>query len=250
MDIKQYLKRINFTDSLAISDVTLQALHEHHVQNVPFENIDIHYKKLFDLELDNIYKKVILNKRGGFCYELNAIFNTLLCDIGYKSSIIAARIFDDLGHLGPQFDHMCIVVDTGKKYLVDVGYGDLFTKPLEIIEEIQSDGRNLFKIESIDDQSYLLSMCSDHINFYKKYMFNLSAVKISDFDNICFDKQTNPSSYFVRNTLCTRATSNGRLTIFNNKLIEKKGADRTEKIILDDEDFLATLNKLFEIDLE
>ncbi len=101
-DESKYLRRINYTDKLIINDDTLIKLHEYHFLNVPFENIDIHYNKFFDLELESLYRKIVINYRGGFCYELNSTFNALLCDIGFDSKIIVARIFDDLGNLGPE----------------------------------------------------------------------------------------------------------------------------------------------------
>ncbi len=250
MDRNRYLQRINFTDKISVDDQTLIKLHEHHVFNVPFENLDIHYHRFFKLALDSLYQKVVINFRGGFCYELNVMFNALLCDIGFKSSLIATRIFDDLGNLGPPYDHTSIYVDTGKKYLADVGFGDLFIKPLEMREGVQSDGRNLFKIEKFDDQNFMLSMCSDQTNFHPKYTFSLNEVQINEFDEICTDKQTNPLSYFVKNTICTKPTSAGRLTLFNNKLIEKRGNERIEKLIGSDDELRVALKTLFGIEIE
>jgi N-hydroxyarylamine O-acetyltransferase len=247
MNRNEYLKRINYQNEIIVDDETLMQLHEHHALHVPFENLDVHYKKFFDLALENLYKKIVVQYRGGFCYELNALFNELLHNLGFKSSIIAARIFDDLGNLGPEYDHMCIYVETGKKYLADVGYGDLFTRPLEIKEGIQSDGRNLFKIERLKGQNFVLSMCSDQTNFQKKYLFNLKAVQIHEFHKICSDKQINPQSYFVKNTICTKPTSSGRLTLFNNKLIEKRDTERIEQLIHNDAELRRVLKTLFGI---
>jgi N-hydroxyarylamine O-acetyltransferase len=249
MDTIKYLERINFTNKVITDDNTLIQLHENHVINVPFENLDIHFNRLFDLKLDSISKKVVDNFRGGFCYELNTLFNALLCNIGFKSRIIEARIYDELGNVGPKYDHMAIFVETDKKYLLDVGFGDLFTKPLEIKEGVQSDGRNQFKIESLDEQNFLLSMCSDHQNFNRKYTFNLSEVQTNEFYDLCLDKQTNPLSYFVKNTVCTKPTSFGRLTVFNNRLIEKRGNDKIEKLINNDDELREILKVQFNIKL-
>jgi N-hydroxyarylamine O-acetyltransferase len=249
MDTNKYLNRINCLGKKANDDETLIILHEQHVLHVPFENLDVHLNRLFDLELSNIYKKVVENNRGGFCYELNALFCWLLDNIGFKSRIIAARIFDDNGNLGPVYDHMAIYVETDKKYLADVGFGDLFIKPLEIRSGIQSDGRNLFKLETIDNNDFLLSMGSDQLNFQKKYTFNLSTVSIDDFAQICLDKQTKPESYFVKNTICTKPTNTGRLTLFNHKIIEKRGKERIEKAVNNESELKATLKTLFGLDL-
>ncbi len=247
MNIDNYLKRINYLGSKDADEATLIKLHEQHVMNVPFENLDVYLGLLFDLNLENIYTKVVENYRGGFCYELNALFCQLLCNLGFKARIIAARIFDDQDNIGPAMDHMSIFIETDKQYLADVGYGDLFIRPLEINEGIQSDGRNYFKIEAINENEYLLSMSSDQINFQRKYTFCLVKVKVEDFHSICFDKQTNPSSYFVKNAICTKPTDNGRMTIFNNKIIEKQGQDRIEKMISDESELKLELKTIFGI---
>jgi N-hydroxyarylamine O-acetyltransferase len=151
--------------------------------------------------------------------------------------------------LGPEYDHMSIYVKTDKDYLADVGFGDLFVRPLEIRAGIQNDGRNYFKIEKYTDKDYLLSMSADGMNYQSKYTFNLTEAPISSFDKICFDKQTNPDSYFVKNTICTKPTDTGRLTLFNNKLIEKTKNDRFETVITNDKHWRDQLRNKFGIQL-
>ncbi|MCP9770916.1 acetyltransferase [Lacihabitans sp. LS3-19] len=251
MDINKYLRRINYKKLHTVDEKTLNYLHETHVLNIPFENLDIHFKILIDLDLDSIYRKVIENKRGGFCYELNFLFSWLLLNLGFKSRIIASRIYDDKGKIGPEYDHMSIFIEIdNKQYLADVGFGDLFVKPLEIKIGFQSDGRNQFIIEKSNDEDYILSMITEEFVIQKKYIFSLNKVKISDFEKICFEKQTNPLSYFVKNTICTKPTKSGRLTIFNNKIIEKKGKKKFEKLINNEDELRLSLKTFFNIVLK
>ena len=248
-DNRKYLHRIKFDYRLHVDDQTLKDLHRHHVMNVPFENLDVHYHRLFDLELSNIYRKVVDNSRGGFCYELNYLFNSLLNAIGFSTKIISSRTFDSEGILGPEFDHMSICVRIGKDYIADVGFGDLFVHPLEIKEGLQDDGRNLFLIESNQQGEYTLSMSSDSLNFKKKYVFSLKEVPVECFKEPCFHKQTNPESYFVRNTICTLATESGRVTLFNDKLIRKIYGEKSEISILSDFDLRFQLKENFNIEI-
>jgi N-hydroxyarylamine O-acetyltransferase len=250
MDIDKYLKRINFKKKIFIDNQSLINLHENHVMNVPFENLDVHYKKPFDLDINKIFSKVVDNYRGGFCYELNYLFNELLSNIGFNSRIIEARIYDDQAILGPRYDHMAILVETDKKYLLDVGFGDLFVQPLEIKDDIQIERSNKFKIDILNKYSFLLTQSSNQIDYFKKYEFYLNEVQIQDFENICLDKQMNPFSYFVKNTVCTKPTALGRLTVFNNKFIEKKGMNRREYLIENDEVLREILSSKFSINLD
>ena len=250
MDYSRYLQRIKFSDRAQADDPTLMSLHQHHVMFVPFENLDIYYRKMFDLEIENIFRKVVENVRGGFCYELNYLFNSLFNAIGFSSKIISSRVFDSSGVLGPEFDHMSIHVRTDKDYLADVGFGDLFLRPLEIKDGVQSDGRNLFLIEAVGDGAFALSMSSRGSDFQKKYVFSLKEMPLENFKAPCFDKQTNPESYFVKNTICTRATESGRITLLNNKIIRNNGQERIETTILSDIDLRVQLMKHFNIEIK
>jgi N-hydroxyarylamine O-acetyltransferase len=246
--VSQYLERIQYLGIPSLDYLTLERLHQQHIYHVPFENLDIYFKRAFDLETNNIFNKVVIHHRGGFCYELNSLFNILLCTLGFESRIISARIIDEEGQLGPEFDHMSIIVKLDKEYLLDVGYGDLFVIPLEIKEGVQHDGRNSFKIEQVN-ANYLLSMSVDDNHFVPKYLFNYNQVSASDFTEICADKQTNSLSYFVKNTVCTKATSNGRVTLFNDKLIEKINGHKKETLIPTDLMLKDLLQEHFDIHL-
>jgi N-hydroxyarylamine O-acetyltransferase len=244
MDVEKYLKRIHCSPG---DGSDLIRLHENHVRFVPFENVDIHYGKMFDLQVEHLYKKIVEHNRGGFCYELNLLFNELLTSLGYQSRIIEARIFTEEGNSGPPFDHMSVLVEMDKKYLADVGFGDLFLKPLEIREGIQSDGLNNFKIERQDDFRYVLSMEKEDRSFEKKYVFDLRPVNAEDFYGICIDKQTSSESYFVKNLVCTKPTTTGRVTIFNNNMIERRGSERVITKIEDDGQRRKILEEKFDI---
>jgi len=84
MSRAEYLARIGIDAvSGAADDKTLRLLQRQHLLNVPFENLDIHWKRPIVLDTDKFYQKIVEGKRGGFCYELNGMFNELLCDIGF-----------------------------------------------------------------------------------------------------------------------------------------------------------------------
>jgi N-hydroxyarylamine O-acetyltransferase len=247
VDFIAYLERIVYTGIINVTDEVLMRLHKKHVYQIPFENLDVYYKRIFNLDIGNVYEKVINDKRGGFCYELNLLFNWLLTQIGFTSRIIASRIFNEDGTVGPEFDHMSIYVKTGKEYLLDVGYGDLFVTPIEMSGGMQFDGRNYFRIDRWNKNEYVISMSTDGLSFSRKYTFSLDVVDIKDFDSICIDKQINPTSFFVKNVVCTKPTENGRVTIFNNKFVEKDGESRMEQVIQSDEHLTRCLKDKFGI---
>ena len=232
MNTKEYLRRIKFFERTKVDLNTLTQIHQNHIFHIPFENLDIQNGIKIHLDEQKLFSKIVEYKRGGFCYELNYLFLTLLTSLGFDAKMISARIFDN-NKLGPEFDHMAIIVNLeNEHWLADVGFGDLFIKPLRIDHGIeQQDGANIFKFDFLNDESYLLSKSENGTDFEKKYVFDASEKRFEQFLPQCELKQQSPDSYFVQNKLCTIAQKNGRKTIFNSKYIEKKYGKKTELLI-------------------
>ncbi len=230
MDIEQYLARIEYKKKLQINKECLKELHLYHVSSIPFENLDIHLNKKIDLSLNDIFEKVITNKRGGYCYELNFLFNCLLSKIGFQTKLVSARIYNE-NTIGPEYDHLAIITDLDTPWLIDVGYGDLFKKPLPIIpcsEQIEDSKK--YKLEHLKEDIYILKeSLITHEKWHKRYTFSLKPCKINDFEIQNKIKQLSEESYFVKNTICTLPTENGRKTIFNN-VFKIRTANKVEQI--------------------
>ena len=122
MNLDKYLSRIEVNPREVRSDVeTLRLLQRQHLLHVPFENLDIHWKRPIVLDTERLYKKIVVNGRGGFCYELNGLFNELLTSVGFHTHLVSGRVYNAERKLGPEFDHMAIVVLLNGEYLADVG---------------------------------------------------------------------------------------------------------------------------------
>ena len=63
----------------------LTHLQEQHVLNIHFENLDILNKRPLSLEREDLFRKMILFKRGGVCYELNGLFYYMLNELGFAA---------------------------------------------------------------------------------------------------------------------------------------------------------------------
>ncbi|KAJ2983855.1 hypothetical protein NQ176_g380 [Zarea fungicola] len=85
-----YPKAKHATDSLH----RLRQLMLHHVERVPFENIGIHYSPThkLSLKLDDLFDKVVVRGKGGYCLELNALFAAILRSLGYAVLTVGGRV--------------------------------------------------------------------------------------------------------------------------------------------------------------
>ncbi len=234
MKQENYLKRINYNGKIEPTLDCLKHLHRCHAMHIPFEALDIHFDNPIRLDTESIFNKVIQKNRGGYCYELNHLFHILLSQVGFKSSMISSKIYNE-DTPGPEFDHMSIIVQLEETWLVDVGYGDLFLEPLKIAEGVKQECRfKDYKIAAIDSGQYLLSeTMKGESDFIKRYSFDIQPRTIDEFYDQNVIKQTSPDSYFVKNMICTIPTEDGRKTIFNDNYKVRTGDQDDNRPIKD-----------------
>jgi arylamine N-acetyltransferase len=123
LDIDRYLQRIGYSGAADGSAAALFALQEAHCGAVPYENFDILAGRPISLALPDLYRKIVLERRGGYCFELNGLFGELLRALGYEVTEYFARFLRDEPPL-PMRRHRVLVVEAqGKRYFTDVGVG-------------------------------------------------------------------------------------------------------------------------------
>lgn len=251
MDIHRYTSRINYLEELCPTLGVLFALQETHLLSVPFENLDIHAGRRIVLKESALFEKVVLKKRGGFCYELNGLFHLFLKAVGFDVKLLMGRVYDhNRNSYGPEFDHMLILAHVdGEKWLVDVGFGEFSLHPLRFtLDQPLFDRNGQFAIERYDDEYFRVSReVPDERRSSPAYLFSLQERTLSDFSDMCQYHQTSPDSHFTSQRMCSIATATGRVTLTDHKLIITEGKARTEVIIRDQSDFIEALTRYFDM---
>jgi N-hydroxyarylamine O-acetyltransferase len=240
-----YLDRIGVEAPPAMDADGLRRLHVAHLTTVPFENLDIHSGVPIVLDPDALVDKIVTRRRGGYCYELNGAFAGLLRSLGFRTTLLEARVFDDAGDLGIRFDHLCLQVDLDQPYLVDVGFGENFLEPLRCATGIeQTDPSGSFTIVEARDGWFDVLR-----DARRQYRYSPEPRRLQDFASGNRHQQTSPDSPFKSAPMCTLATPGGRITISGSTLIETQGGSRTETE-LSDAELMATYRERFGIELD
>lgn len=233
MLVIDYLKRINYSGSKAVSLDTLIALHQAHVYTIPFENFDIQLQIPIVLITEKLFDKIVYHQRGGYCYELNGMFCWLLQQFGFNACLISGSIIKGK-HFGPQYDHVAILVTiASQSWLVDVGYGDFSLKPLALDSSTpQHDGKNFYLIKSLNAKTFEVFKWKENENQYHPiYQLSTEPCRLSDFEPMNLWKQTSDGSHFTQMLICTIPTKNGRISLINQRLIITEGANKSERIL-------------------
>lgn len=249
MDVEAYLKRINYQGSREVTPETLRDLQVAHLKTVPFENLSIHAGEPIVLEEEALFKKIVDQRRGGFCYECNGSFAALLRALGFEVEMLAAGVARRQGGFGPVFDHMALCVTLAERWLVDVGFGDSFLEPLLLdSREEQVQGTRSFRIDAEDNYLILLRR-NDGEDWEPQYRFTVQPFGFPDYEEMCRFHQTSPESHFTQNVICSRVTEDGRITLTDMRLITTAGPQRTrhEQVLTTSDEYNCVLREQFGI---
>lgn len=253
MNIPLYLARIQYFKPLKPDARTLQGLQLAHMLNVPFENLDIGLKRPIRLSEEALWDKIIVQKRGGFCYELNGLFAGLLKEIGFDVTYLNARVYNREGNLGIDFDHLALLVrisDQPGRWLVDAGFGDSFHEPLSFEEsgEQVQDLRS-YRLEQTPD-GYIVWQKNYDGSWERQYFFDLTPRNFPiDYEAACLYHQTSPRSSFTRGSIISKATTDGRVSLEDRRLIVTKNGQRSERPVENKDEYHIFLKQYFDVTL-
>ncbi|HEV2115727.1 MAG TPA: arylamine N-acetyltransferase [Terriglobales bacterium] len=250
MNLPAYLARIGYTGPVAPTPEVLRALHRAHMLSVPFENLDISRGRKIVVDQDAFVRKIVEEHRGGFCYEMNGAFAALLEAIGFKVTLLSARVARQDGSFGPEFDHLTLRVDLDQPWLADVGFGDSFIEPLRLLPGIgQQIGEQIYRLMEADNRLQLEKWEAGN-PWKQMYQFTLQPRQLAEFAGMCHYHQTSPESSFTRKRLCTRATAEGRITLSDMKLVITRDGSKEERMLSSEEEWRAALREYFGVVLE
>ncbi|TAK24074.1 MAG: hypothetical protein EPO26_06580 [Chloroflexota bacterium] len=250
MDAPQYLRRLAFTGPIERTIEVLKGLQLAHLTSVPYENLDIFPRsRPVSLARPDLYSKIVIRRRGGFCHELNQLFRWRLDDLGFSPTLVAALAvhFTD-GTIRPAFSHQAIVVDVGGPRLVDVGFGGRNPRiPLRIDDSFeQHDGLHSFRISTNGDGVRTLHRLHEDFLWRPVYSFSLDIRADDEFTARCAEQQNEPPWNARR--LCALHTPRGVALLSGDHLTKVENGVRSEQLLASDEERTRTLGDVFGLD--
>ena len=158
-DRKRYLERIGLPGASRPDLETLNALILAQLRSVPFENLDV-YDAGTDirLEIEALFDKIVLRRRGGYCFELNALFMGLLKELGYRCYPVMVRVVWRATGYMPISHRAGIITIDGTRYFCDVGFGGPSPSGAIKLDEPgpQQSGANNFIFDRAQDGDFVI----------------------------------------------------------------------------------------------
>ena len=245
MDVDKYLERIGVEHPGSISVEALERLQRAHLTSVPFENLDVYYRRGVSTRPDWSVQKIVSRRRGGWCYEVNGAFATLLEHLGFPVKWVAGIVPpSESGYP----DHLAIEVALDRPYLVDVGFGDSFIRPLPLDSAGPHDGgTGSFRFVFAGDRTTLVFDGPDGPE--PQYWFEKEAPGPETFDHSSHRLQTQPGLKWTARPFATRLLDGGpdRVTLLRNRIKFKRAGETTEQLIATEQEWAAMLSRWFDL---
>ena len=195
----------------------LRRLHTAHRETFLFDNLSIQAGGGISVALEDIERKFLDERRGGYCFEHNTLFTAVLNDVGFGTTALLGRV-----RRGPPErwcrTHMVLKVDVaGEPWLADVGFGALgLLEPIPLQEGAQGRQVDLEYSLRRDGPVWVLSTLGpdptapDRITRTDLYEFSEDPQTPGDVEVANHYTSTHPNSMFRRNLIVQQTTRKGR----------------------------------------
>ena len=210
-----FLERIGLSADTKITKnyEFLKLIQYNSVLNIAYENLDILDKKPLKLDAQSLFEKIVTNKRGGYCFEVNALLSWFFKENGFEVKDYFARFLRGEKEI-PMRRHRILTVkcDDGV-YFCDIGIGQTAPRYPVKLEEglVQEQFGESYKFEK-DERGYVLydlhkGEWREFISFTEDIAYEIDFVQPS------FYCEAHADSVFNKAPMLAIKTSDGRKTI-------------------------------------
>lgn len=215
MNIKAYLERIGLSEcDVSLDAEFLKKLQYAQVLTVPYENLDILNGIPLSLDENVLYDKIVNNRRGGYCFELNGLLSFFLKDIGFEVHNYAARYLRGETDIPLRRHRVLSVKCDDGSWLCDVGIGQIAPRyPLKIEEgTVQEQFGETYRFEK--DGFFGWKLCELHNGEWRAfYAFTEEEQLDIDYIQPSFYCEKHSDSPFNKDVMVAMKTEQGRKTI-------------------------------------
>lgn len=212
-----YFERIGYSRSPAPNLETLRDLHLLHLQNIPYENIDVFCLQGVRLDPESLERKILLRRRGGYCFEQNGLFLMALTALGFKCHPNMARVHRNRPQPGGRTHNINLVELDGQTWLCDVGFGgSAFRHPLMLQADVEVEQMGeRFRLRRSDVHGFYLEKKMG-LDWQPFYTFKVEPALPIDMAMANFYTANSRDHIFLDAIMGTRMTGRGRVTLHNH----------------------------------
>lgn len=218
-ELQDYLDHIGFSGKPAQDEATLRQLHARHPLRIPFENLDSWRGHPVLLQPQQVYRKLVQDGRGGYCFEHNQLLQRVLHTLGFVVQGLSARVLWMLpqDQILPRTHMALLVQHAGKRWLADVGFGGMtMTAPLLLDTEVpQTSPHERLRVR---EQDGLHTVEAELLQQWQPmYRISLDPWLPADYETSNWYVSTHPQSKFVQQLIASKPDTEGRHALLDRR---------------------------------
>ncbi len=240
--LAHYLGRIGL-DRVDLSVDGLDALVKAQMRSIAFENLEPLLGRVPDLSPATVWRKLVSDRRGGYCLELNTLLGSALDAAGFVKRPFLGRVRMGAPVGGPRSHYAWIVGFDGSEFLVDSGFGGPGAHgivPLAAVGTEHRIGGRHFRLGADAATGELVLERREESGWFALYGFDPFPVTAADVEAANFVCARWDRSPFPSHLMLSRHRADGRAAMFDTSLT-LESADAVEKRALGSSDEFATV---------
>lgn len=251
---ERYLERLEMPWPEVLDRAYLDSLIEAHLMHIPFENFtSCVYREPVLIDLDSTYEKIVVNKRGGYCFEMNSLFLGLLRGLGYNAYPIGVRLLRPGMTVAGAVSHRgSVVVLDGVKHYCDVGLGSVAcSRAVTMVDGAETETfLGTFKYEDLCE-GWMMQLYKGHNeDEWRQVMISgtVPAIPI-DFQGPNQNMQHPPAPFSIM--LMTQILTPTGTCSINNDILTIRGPEgKTQTKLETAEDLQKAMSEIFHVDFD
>lgn len=245
LDLDAYLARVGYSGDRPPTLATLSRLHALHAEAIPFENLSAFLGEEIPLDVASLERKLVAQRRGGWCFEQNLLFAHVLRELGFTLTTLSARVRWNAppGAVRPR-SHMLLLVELAEgRFVADVGFGGLtLTAPLRFVTGTEQETpHEPFRLTQESPGMFLLEARIAG-EWQPLYAFDLQEQHLADYEVSNWYLANHPQSQFVTGVIAARSEPGARHALRAGRYtLHRKGHPSESRAVESVEDFKLTL---------
>ncbi len=231
--LDEYFARIGWAGDRAPTYETLAGLLRRHMTAIPFENLDVLLGRPPKLDLDGLQRKLVRERRGGYCFEHASLFGAVLDSLGFETARHSARVVLFTPRDSAPRTHMFLTVALPQgRFVVDPGFGGPAPLAPVLLAEGSPTTPGATHWFARDGDAWILRTERDGKPL-DAWVSTLERDHPVDFEVANHFTATHPDSPFLHMLMMSRFTEGGRVTVMNRD-VAIAGAGKTDATRLPD----------------
>lgn len=199
------------------------------------------------LDIESLYRRIVVSRRGGYCFEQNGFLYAMLEKLGFDVSLYLARvIYNEDIHPGLTHRITLVKIDESR-YIADVGFGPLGPQfPVCMSGEESHESFRIFRIRERHAGEFHVQTLRNG-EFYTLYKFELARYGAADCEVGHFYSHKHPGATFVNHLVVSKILDDEVRSLRNREYWTISASGELKHSISDGEQLKVVLSDQFGI---